>query len=290
MPSLEKFSSYLKFDVLSIGGTHITVSNILFFVISLLLTLTAIQANRRIFSRVQGKSEPEHAASLYVLQRFSHYLVIAVGVFLCLSTLGIDMTHLALVATALSVGLGFGLQSIFNNFFSGIIILLERSLKVGDFIELDGGISGTVQEINIRSTLVRTRNNIDILVPNSEFVNGRVTNWTLGDPTFRLQIPFGVAYGSDKELVRKAVLEAAKRVAFTIDLPDRRPDLWLVNFGESSLDFELVVWVDPKKNTRPGGMRSTYLWEIETSLKEHGIEIPFPQRDVHIKSAPADLR
>lgn len=284
MPSLEKFSSYLKYEVLSVGETQITLSNILLFVIALALTLLAVQLNRRVFARFTSKAESEHEASYYVLQRFSHYLVIAVGALLCLSTLGIDMTHLALVATALSVGLGFGLQSIFNNFFSGIIILLERSLKVGDFIELDGGISGTVQEINIRSTLVRTRNNIDILVPNSEFVNGRVTNWTLGDPTFRLQIPFGVAYGTDKELVRKAVMEAAKRVPFTIDLPDKRPDLWLVNFGESSLDFELVVWVDPKKNTRPGGMRASYFWEIETSLKEHGIEIPFPQRDLHIKS------
>ena len=281
--TMENFSSLLKYELLSVGDTRITTSNILFFFIVALLTLMVIQANRRIFTRVQATAE--NPASVYVLQRFSHYIVVGLGAFLCLSVLGIDMTHLALLATALSVGLGFGLQSIFSNFFSGIIVLLERSLKVGDFIELDNGVSGTVQEINIRSTLVRTRNNIDILVPNSEFVNGRVTNWTLGDPTFRLQIPFGVAYGTDKEQVRKAVMEAAYRLPFTLDLPEKKPDLWLVNFGENSLDFELVVWVDPKKNTSPGGMRPAYLWEIETSFREHGIEIPFPQREVLIKNA-----
>jgi potassium efflux system protein len=281
---LEQFNKLIKHDVLVIYNTHITVGSLLFFSVALVITFVTIQINKKLFKRLEANAEKSEAASLYVLQRFSHYLIIAVGLFTALSALGLDLSHLALLATALSVGLGFGLQSIFNNFFSGIIILIERGLKVGDFIELDGGIAGHVKEINIRSTLIRTRNNVEVLVPNSELVNGRVTNWTLSDPTFRLQIPFGVAYGTDKELVKKAAFEAAQRVPLTLYGEDKEPDLWLIEFGESSLNFELVVWVDPTNNKRPGGIKSMYLWELETSLNQYHIEIPFPQRDLHIKS------
>ena len=279
-------SNYLDLlsePLLTVGSSVITLSSIVFSALVILATLLAAKLCRRFFVRLRQRHNGQDTSSIYILERFFHYLLLALGLVVALSTLGVDITHLALLATALSVGIGFGLQSIFNNFFSGIIILLERSLKVGDFIELDNGISGSVQEINIRSTQIRTRENLDILVPNSEFVSGRVTNWTLGDPTRRLHIPFGVAYGSDKELVKKAALEAASRLEYTIyDNPDQQPDVWLVNFGDSSLDFELVAWVDPRKNTRRINMRAGYLWELETSLKEYGIVIPFPQRDLHI--------
>lgn len=283
---ISELNKFTQYEILVLGDTHITAGNVLFFTFALCITLVTIQINKRIFKKLETNSSGgSDAASLYILRRFSHYVIIAVGLFTSLTALGLDLSRLALLATALSVGLGFGLQSIFNNFFSGIIILLERSLKVGDFIELDNGVSGVVKEINIRSTLIRTRNNIDILVPNSEFVNGRVTNWALGDPTIRLQIPFGVAYGTDKELVKQAVFEAANRVPLTIYETGKEPDLFLTEFGESRLNFELVVWVDPTKNKRPGGLKSAYLWEIETSLNKYHIEIPFPQRDLHIKSS-----
>lgn len=279
-----ELNELLNNTIVMIGDIKISLFSIILFSVSLLLTFGILVLNGKFFRRLQSKADEENIPSLYILQRFSHYILITLGLFFSLSTLGLDLTHLALLATALSVGLGFGLQSIFNNFFSGIIILLERSLRVGDYIELQGDVSGIVKEINIRSTLIRTRNNVDILVPNSEFVNGRVANWTLGDPYCRFQIPFGVAYGSDKDLVRKAAFEAAKKVPLTMYGPIRDPDLWLVKFGDSSLDFELVVWVDLRKNTRPGGITAWYLWELESALKEFNIEIPFPQRDLHIKS------
>lgn len=278
-------SGYLKLlnqPLLTIGSTVISLYSVLLFLAALLFTWLCTRLSQRFFIRARSRSDPGSAPSLYIIERFTHYLILAIGLIVALSALGIDISHLALLATALSVGIGFGLQSIFNNFFSGIIILLERSLKVGDFIELDNDISGFVQEINIRSTRILTRDNLDVLVPNAEFVSGRVTNWTLGDPTRRLQVPFGVAYGSDKTKVRQAALEAAARVEFTLDEPGREPDVWLVNFGESSLDFQLVVWVDPRKNTRRITMHSAYLWELETSLAEYRINIPFPQRDLHI--------
>ena len=172
-----------------------------------------------------------------------------------------------------------------RNFVSGLIILFEKSLKVGDFVELSSGLAGEVKEINMRGTLITTNDNIDIIVPNSDFVNNQVTNWTLRETYRRIHVPFGVAYGTDKDLVKQAALEAADEVKWTLsDDVNRKPQVWLVQFGDSSLNFELVVWLQAEAVKRPGAVQAAYLWEIDTKLKEHGIEIPFPQRDLHLRS------
>ncbi|MCF7970042.1 MAG: mechanosensitive ion channel [Methylococcaceae bacterium] len=177
-------------------------------------------------------------------------------------------------------------QSIVNNFVSGLILLFEGTLKVGDFIEIESGVTGLVKGINVRSTLINTNDNVDIIVPNSVLVGNRVTNWTLREANRRIHVPFGVAYGTDKELVKKAVLEAAARVKYTHTFKRAESvQCWLVNFGESSLDFELVVWINQDAVRRPGAVHAAYMWEIETSLTEYGIEIPYPQRDLHIRSS-----
>ena len=219
----------------------------------------------------------------------SHYIIITSAVLVSFSIVGVEYTELAIIAGALSVGIGFGLQSIFNNFISGLILLFERPIKVGDLTELDSGTRGRVEAINVRSTQVTTWDNIDILVPNSEFISGRVTNYTLGDDLRRLHVPFGVAYGSDKELVKKAVIEAALAVPTTINLGAHKPDVWLVNFGDSSLDFELVVWVNGNKLPKDKHPTGVYCWEIETKLAEYNLEIPFPQRDLRLKSVYQDV-
>ncbi len=207
------------------------------------------------------------------------------AVAIALNAIGVDLTALAVFSGAIGIGIGFGLQSIFSNLVAGIIMLFERSVKVGDFVEIEGGITGEVREINIRSTLITTNDNIDISVPNSEFVNNRVTNWTLRDVLRRVRIPFGVAYGTDKELVRKAGLEAAADSPHTLHgLANRDPQVWLVGFGDSSLNFELVVWLTAEAVKRPGKVLADYNWAIETALNKYGIEIPFPQRDLHIRS------
>ncbi len=207
------------------------------------------------------------------------------AIMIALSAIGIDLTAMAVFSGAIGVGIGFGLQSVFSNLVAGIIILLERSIKVGDFVEVEGGIHGTVREINIRSTLVTTNDNIDVLVPNSEFITKQLTNWTMRDAYRRVRIPFGVAYGTNKDLVRQAGLEAADNVKHTLKgIKGREPQVWLVGFGDSSLDFELVVWLDPDSVKRPAAVNAAYCWEIETALAKHGIEIPFPQRDLHIRS------
>lgn len=207
------------------------------------------------------------------------------AVVLALSAIGIDLTVFAVFSGAIGVGIGFGLQSIFSNLMAGIILLLEKSVKVGDFIEFDNGLAGEVREINIRATLVTTNDNVDILVPNEEFIKARVTNWTLREGFRRTRIPFGVAYGTDKDLVKKAALEAASNVPHMLTGPGAKdPQVWLTGFGDSSLDFELVVWLRPESVKRPAAVAADYNWAIETALGKHGIEIPFPQRDLHIRS------
>lgn len=207
------------------------------------------------------------------------------AVMIAMGAIGIDLTAMAVFSGAIGVGIGFGLQSVFSNLVAGIIMLVERSIKVGDFVELADGIHGTVREITIRSTLVTTNDNIDVLVPNSEFITKQMTNWTMRDAYRRLRIPFGVAYGTDKKLVRKAGLEAADHVKHTLKgVADREPQVWLVGFGDSSLDFELVVWLEPESVKRPAAVNADYCWAIEDALAKYGIEIPFPQRDLHIRS------
>lgn len=216
-------------------------------------------------------------------------LMIGIAIFVALNMIGIDLTAFAVFTGALGVGIGFGLQSIFSNFVAGIIIILEKTLKVGDFVDLESGITGEVREINVRSTLITTNDNIDMLVPNSEFINKRVINWTLREAKRRMHVPVGVAYGTDKDLVKKAILEAADNVEFTLKgFKNRKPDVWLVGFGDSSLDFELIVWLTDEATKKPGKVHATYCWEIETALTKYGITIPFPQRDLHLVSGSLD--
>lgn len=217
--------------------------------------------------------------------------LITLAVLIALSSVGIDVTAFAVFTGAVGVGVGFGLQAVISNFVAGLIILLDRSLKVGDFVDLESGVAGEVREINVRNTVITTNDNLDILVPNSDFVSHRVINWTYRDVYRRIRVPFGVAYGSDKEDVRAAGLEAAAAVAFTLTgHAGREPQVWLVGFGDSSLNFELVVWLTPDAVKRPSAVNAAYCWALETALRNHELEIPFPQRDLHVKGSVSVVR
>ncbi|WP_374604129.1 mechanosensitive ion channel family protein [Arenimonas sp.] len=234
----------------------------------------------------QREGTRDRRAAIYTVGRIVHYLLLLVAFLVALELIGVPASRFAVFAGAIGVGLGFGLQAIFNNFISGLILLFDGSLKVGDFVELESGVHGEVSDINIRATRITTNDNIEILVPNSEFVSGRVVNWTHNDVSRRLRIPFGVAYGSDKETVKAAALEAACAVPFTLAQEGpRRPQVWLTEFGDSSLNFDLVVWLTAEATKRPSAVKAAYNWELETALARHGLEIPFPQRDLHLRSA-----
>jgi small-conductance mechanosensitive channel len=213
-----------------------------------------------------------------------YYLVMIVGVLVILPVMvsGFNLQTLSLMLGAISFGIGFGLRNIADNFVSGLILLIERPIKVGDRIEV-GNSFGEVIQIKARATIVRTNDNIDIIVPNSEFISGRVTNLSYGDNRVRYRVPVGVHYKSDVHMVAAALLEAAGEVeAVLVDPP---PAAMFVGFGDSSLDFELWVWTESRMS-RPTRLRSEVNYKIWEKLKAHGIEVPYPQRDVYIKEAP----
>lgn len=281
--------AWLTAELFQIGGVPVTALALLRAVAIIAIAWWLSRLGRGALTQAAKYRANVNAASLYTLQRMLHYVIVTVGFFVGLSSVGIDLSKFALFASALGVGVGFGLQNLIGNFVAGLLLLFERTLKVGDFIELESGLNGEVREINFRSTLVTTNDNIDVVVPNSIFVNGLVKNWTMREVSRRLRVPFGVAYGSDLELVRQAGLEAADAVGHTLAQDGKyKPQVWLTAFGDSSLNFELVVWLHSDAVKRPGSVQATYLWALHDALVRHKLEIPFPQRDLHIRSWAAE--
>ncbi len=221
----------------------------------------------------------------YAISQIASNLVLVVGIFVVLQNTGIRLEALTIFAGAVGVGIGFGLQNITSNFISGLVILAERPIAIGDRVEV-AGVTGQVQKIRARSTVVVTNDNITTIVPNQKFIDSPVTNWTYGDKRVRFRIPVGVAYGSDVELVRKKLIEAGAEDPHTLE--DPAPSVFFVEFGDSSLNFELVAWSDEMSN-RPARYRSDLNFAIHRKLQEAGIEIPFPQRDLNIRSGTLQI-
>lgn len=281
----DQLGQWMNATLIEINEIPLTAMGLLRVIFIVFLAWLVSRVLGRGLNKLAAHNDVLSPSAIYTLGRVIHYLVLVLGIIIALSSIGLDFTKFALFASALGVGIGFGLQNLIGNFVSGLIILFEKSLKVGDFVELSSGLAGEVKEINMRGTLVTTNDNIDIIVPNSDFVNNQVTNWTLRETHRRIHVPFGVAYGTDKDLVKQAALEAADEVKWTLgDDINRKPQVWLVQFGDSSLNFELVVWLQAEAVKRPGAVQAAYLWEIDTKLKKHGVEIPFPQRDLHLRS------
>lgn len=272
---------FLREPLFEIGKTDITLLRIVGMAAILLLAWKLSGAVRRSISRMTV--DPKNDPGVYLLQRISGYLVWVIGVLLALNFMGFELSSLAFLGGAVGVGLGFGLQNILNNFVSGIIILFEKTIKVGDVVDLQSGVTGVVIEINLRYTRITTSDLMDVLVPNSEFISGRVVNWSFGEAVRRTHIPFSVAYGTDKESVREAGIAAATTLPQTLHGAGRDPDVWLVRLGDSGLDFELVVWIGEDSLGHPKSTQARYLWALETQLRLRGIEVPYPQRDMRIK-------
>jgi small-conductance mechanosensitive channel len=216
----------------------------------------------------------------YAVSKIGGYIFIVIGFYVALKLVGIDLSSLAVVAGAIGVGLGFGLQNVISNFVSGLIILAERPVSIGDRVEL-GEVAGVVTRISLRSTTIVTNDNITIIVPNSDFITHKVTNWSYGDPKVRLRLPVDVAYGTDPERLRRLLLEVAQENPMVLREP--APELFFQGFGDSSLKFELGVWT-VEMTSKPRRFRSELNYAIERKLRENQIEIPFPQRDLHLRS------
>lgn len=282
--SWQQFRAWMGASLFSINGTPVDSFGLLNFLMIMFVGWVLTRLFRHAVLKVtQRSSKGMQPSSIATLSRIVSVFFLGIALLVGFSSLGIDVTKLALVASALSIGIGFGLQNIINNFVSGIILLFERSMKVGDYIEMDDGTVGEVREINIRSTVITTNNNIDIIVPNSIFVNNSVTNWTMTDGNLRIKLPFSVAYGCDKELLREVIFEAVLKQPYTLNIIDKHyPQLRLSSFGDNALNFDLVVWIKPGWSKRPGRVKAAYNWVIDDVLREHHFEIPFPQRDIHV--------
>ena len=266
----------------SAGLPGINLSLIQIFMLVALLILVfwlSARTKRLLFERFLKDTGLDRALQ-YAISQIVSNVVLIVGILVVLENTGIHLGALTVFAGAAGVGVGFGLQNIASNFISGLVILAERPISIGDRIEV-AGITGQVQQIRARSTLVLTNDNIAMIVPNTKFIDSPVTNWTYGDPRVRFRLPVGVAYGSDPERVREALIAAARENPNTLDEP--APTVFLDKFGDSSMNFELVVW-SKEMSYRPRRYRSDLNFAIERHLRAAGIEIPNPQRDLHIRS------
>lgn len=282
---LEKLRAWLEIPLLKLSGTTITLWTLVYFLVLLvLLFYFAGKLRRWLVERVLVRTKLDLGAR-QAIGTITRYLTIMIGLLVVLQTVGIDLTTLNVLAGAVGIGVGFGLQNIASNFISGLIILIERPIKVGDRIEV-GDVDGDVIEIGARSTTVRTNDNIAIIVPNSKFISDNVTNWQYTGPRVRFRLPIGVAYGSDLRQVEKLLLEVAQEDAEV--MTDPSPQVRFRGFGESSLNFELLVW-NTSLVHRKGKLKSDLNFAIYEKLTAHGIEIPNPQRDIHIRSGALPL-
>ena len=252
----------------------------IFLVVALLIGVfwLSSRTKRFLFNRFLVRSGLDRALQ-HAIAQIAGYVVLIIGVVVVLDNAGIHLGALTVFAGAVGVGLGFGLKNIASNFISGLLILAERPIAIGDRIEV-AGITGQVRQIRARSTVIITNDNIAMIVPNEKFIDSPVTNWTYTDRRVRFRVPVGVAYGSDVNKVREVLIAAAREHPATLSEP--APDAFLEKFGENSIDFQLIVWSE-EMSRRPSRFKSDLNYLICKHLGAAGIEIPFPQRDLHIR-------
>lgn len=257
---------------ITIGGIFKTV--VLLYIFYIISWITEPILRRTLAASTEA--DPGVIHSIITLTR---YVIISLGILVALGSLGLSLTSLAFIAGGLSVGIGFGMQDIIANFISGIVLLFEQSLRPGDMVDVDGEF-GTVEKLNIRSTVLRTLLNVELIVPNQTFLTSKVRTFTKSDRMIRLRIPVGVGYDSDPEQVRSLLLEAAIEQEDVLLFPE--PLVLFNGLGDSSLDFVLVVAIDgPQKMPL---VKSDLYFILFKTLTKHDIQIPFPQRDVHLRS------
>ena len=279
MHILNSIWNALNTPLFSLGGDPLTVVSILVLVAIVGVTFPLAGRLRNAFERWLGRMAEIEETNLHTMGALIRYTIVFLGMYIGLRSVGVQLDSLLVVLGAIGVGIGFGLQNIANNFISGLILLSERPIKIGDIVDV-GGILGSVERIGIRATTLRRFDQTQSLVPNGDLISNAVTNWTLDDKRVRIDFTVGVAYGSDVRLVEKLLrdlLEADERV---LDEPTAR--VMFVAFGESSLDFRVLAYV-PDLADRLTTLSDLH-FAIDEMFREHDIEIPFPQRDLHLRS------
>jgi potassium-dependent mechanosensitive channel len=262
-----------------VAGLRITVGRILFAAVLVYVAALASWLVRTLVSTELSRGRQFERGVAESINALVHYSVVTLGILLALGALGVELQNFAIVAGALGVGIGFGLQNIVNNFVSGLILLFERPVRVGDTVEI-GGEWGTIKKIGLRSTVVVTFTQSELIVPNGDLISEKVTNWSLSNPITRMAIPVGVAYGSDVQRVLEILRGTAGAHPAIID--DPKPVGLFTGFGDNSLDFELRIWI--REIPARVEAKSAVLSEIDRRFREEGIEVPYPQRDLHLRS------
>lgn len=283
---LDPVFNILNYRIFTLGEAQITPLNIIYLIVLTGLLFWLSNKFKNIFvERILGKTHLDLGARI-AIGTIIRYVVLLVGFLIIVQTVGINLTTLNVLAGAVGIGVGFGLQNVASNFISGLIILFERPVKVGDRIQV-GDVDGKVTGIGARSTTVRTNDNITIIVPNSKFIEENVVNWSFANQSVRFRVPVGVAYDSDLNLVKKLLLEVAEENADV--LRDPKAAVRLIEFGDSAINLELWVWTKEKLQ-RKTVFISALNFAIWEKFRTNDIEIPFPQTDLHIKTGRVKVK
>ena len=265
-------------DLFSLGDSSYSVLDLIILIGLFAGLFLAARTIRQVLrSRVLSLTGLSRSAQ-ETIALIANYAFIFIGAIVLLQLWGLDISSLTVFAGVLGVGVGLGIQGIAKEFVSGLALMLERPIQVGDFVDV-GGLVGTVERISVRSTEIRTLDQISIILPNSRFLESEVINWSHHSSVSRLKIPVGVAYGSNLTTVRAALIEAAREHTDVLSTP--APRVFFTGFGDSALDFDLLVWIaEPRKQFQ---IKSDLYFRIEAIFRHRGIEIPFPQRDLHLR-------
>lgn len=278
----DKLWEWLNTPFFDLERKPISLATLLIFLFTTLLVVVAARLlSQWLKKHLLPQTRMERGAQAAISTIISYTLGF-IGFVILLRSFGLDLSSLAVIAGVLGIGLGFGLQELASNFVSGLTLLLEQQLRVGDFVEVDG-LFGTIERISIRSTIVRTQDRLFVIVPNQRFFAKNVINWTYQTPESRLHIPVSVAYGSDTVLVTEALLIAARTESRVLNYPP--PQVWFKSFGEDSYQFEVLVWINQPHDYEPITSAMNFL--IEQELNRKGIQIPFPQRDLWLRNPDA---
>ncbi len=282
---LEALTWFWETDIFHVGKTHLTLGELVIIVAAATAVLLGLSWLRRVLLKRIVKKLGVEIGPLYSLSVVLQYLIGTLALFAIVQSVGIDLSTLTVVFGALGIGIGFGLQSIISNFLAGIIILLERPVKVGDRVTV-GDLEGDIIEISIRATTLLTNEGVAVIVPNNHFITQQVVNRSLQDRRIRFKLPVGVSYSSDPEHVREVLMKVAAEHSGVLKNPE--PTVVFDQFGNSSLDFFLWVWTD-RYIDKPHIFKSEMNFAIHKALKEADITVSFPQRDLHIGPEPVEV-
>ncbi|HUS27203.1 MAG TPA: mechanosensitive ion channel domain-containing protein, partial [Kofleriaceae bacterium] len=278
---LETLLDYLREPLVVLSGTQISALTLLTAILIIVVAKIASVVIGRSIERVLEVRDVDKGVR-FAAGRIARYVVIVIGMFVAIGTLGIDTSAMMGAAAVLLVGIGFGLQKLAENFISGLLVLIERPVRKGDFIDA-GGVLGVVDDIGLRATRVTSRDGVQVIVPNSHLMTNIVVNYSQPSHERRFQVDIGVAYGTDLELASKVILDVAKAEPKVLGTP--APEVRHMGFGDSSIHLILLIWIQEAKEDLIVGSRLRFA--LDKAFREHSIKIPFPQRDVHMTTRVA---